>query len=368
MTQPEQQHALDKAKVALMQSPDSAFFTALAFGMRHQFNDKIPTARTDGLRVEYNPTFFMNLSAQERVFLILHEALHGALLHMLRAVSFDKRRYNIAADHVINLMLIERGFEMPACGVADPQYKGMSTEEVYKLLPDCPEPPPNGIGDDLADSDELDTNLSKEMEEVLVRAAIHSQMRGEKPGTIPEEIQIFLNRLLKPKLPWNQILAKYLNGFKKNDYTFRRPNRRFMPEHYMPSMLSESLTSLAVAVDTSGSVSDDDFHRFVSETHSIIRMMQPEQISFIQFDTEIKSVNTVKSIKDLMTLDFSGRGGTDVTEVLEWASTNKPNVLLIFTDGEFDLPNITPKTNVVWLIHGDQNWTAPFGKVIHYEV
>lgn len=367
MAKPEHELALDRAKIDLMRSPDSAFFATLAFSLHHQFNETIPTARTDGSTVEYSPTFFMSLDREERMFLVLHEAMHCALLHIERAKHFDKSRYNIAADHVINLMLIERGFKMPACGIADPQYSNMSTEEVYRLLPEASKDKDGGLGDDLGEPAVSSEKLTREIEDILVRAQIQSEIAKNTPGSIPGEIQIFLNKLLRPKLPWNRILAKYLHAFNRNDYTFARPNRRFLPAHYLPSLFSQNLTDLAVAVDTSGSVSDEDFRRFISETHSILRMMQPEKISFLQFDTELKSVDEVKSVKELMSVRFSGRGGTDPTAVFEWANCNKPKFMLIFTDGEFCFPEVPCNTPIVWLIHANPNWTAPLGKTIHYE-
>jgi len=45
-------------------------------------------------------------------------------------------------------------------------------------------------------------------------------------------------------------------------------------------------------------------------------------------------------------------------------------VILFFTDGEFHWPSkkCFPTCPVVWLIHEDPNFTAPFGEVIHYEI
>ena len=148
--------ALSKAKIALMSRSDSAFFTTLAFSLKHEFDPSVPTARTNGKRVLYNPDFFMALGVEERVFLMLHETMHCAYLHMDRLQTRDKQRFNEAADHVINLQLIERGFKMPAIGLADPQYKDMSTEEVYDLLMALPQMPSNtvaGFGEDLEEPD-----------------------------------------------------------------------------------------------------------------------------------------------------------------------------------------------------------------------
>jgi predicted metal-dependent peptidase len=360
--------ALSKAKIDLMRRPDSAFYISLVFSLQHEFSEAVPTARTNGTRVKYNPHFFMSLTPEERIFLILHETMHGVLLHIERGHSFDLKRFNIAGDHVINLMLIERGFQMPVCGLADPTYQGMSTEEIYRLLPESADDD-EGFGQDIEESDGKEReSIIEDLQEIIVRAAMQSEMAGDKPGTIPGEVQIYLNKLLKPKLPWNRILQKYLHAFNKNDYTFRRPNRRFLPDHYLPSLYSENLDSLAIAVDTSGSVSDRDFNQFISETHSILRMMQPREIAFIQFDSTLKSVNTVKSIRDLMGLTFTGRGGTDIEPVIEWANENKPQLLLLFSDGYFHFPEPQAKVPVVWIIHNNSEWQAPYGKTIHYDL
>jgi len=373
MEQTPHEIALNKAKIALMGKPDSAFFTTLAFSLIHEFSDKVSTAATNGKKIMYNPQFFMSLSHEERVFLILHEAMHCAYLHMERKGDRDHRKFNMAADHVINLQLLERGFKMPKDGLADDQYKQLSTEEVYSLLPTHPsDQPMPGFGEDLQAPDDPSPAaaeaLANEIQDILVRASIQSKMAGDKPGSIPGEIEIFLNRLLNPKLPWNRILQKYLQTFAKNDYSFKRPNRRFFPQFHMPRLFGENLINIAVAVDTSGSVSDEEFNRFVSETASIMKMMKPETITIIQFDTEIKSVDKVHSMHDLMHVSFTGRGGTHIEPVLEWADKNKPQLLLVFTDGYFHFYGPETKAKTLWLIHDNPKFQAPFGKVIHYEV
>jgi predicted metal-dependent peptidase len=365
--------ALSKAKIQLMARPDSAFFTTICFSLKHSFDASIPTACTNGKWIKFGTKFFMDLSPEERVFLLLHETMHCAYLHMVRLpTGACPDKWNIATDHVINLQLIERGFKMPKMGLADPQYKGLSAEEVYKLLPENPGQPQmqdlvhgEDPGASMCDGAGAEA-LSREMADILVRAAVQSRVSGDKPGTIPGEIEIFLNRLLNPKLPWNRILQKYLQAFAKNDYTFRKPNRRFFPKYHLPSLFSENLMNIAVAVDTSGSVTDEQFLRFVTETHSIMRMMKPEKITLIQFDTEIKATNEIKSIQELMKVHFTGRGGTLINPVLEWANVNKPQLLLVFSDGGFYFYSQVTKVPTIWLIHDNKQFNAPFGKTIHY--
>lgn len=357
--------ALSKAKIQLMARPDSVFFTTVCFSLKHVWDETIPTACTNGRQIRYNPKFFMSLDVEEQIFLLLHESMHVAYLHMDRLQTRDHRKWNIAADYCINLQLVERGFKMPKMGLLDRKYAGMGTEEIYKLLPDNPsEPCDMDIEPEEGDPDQL----TQDVQDILVRAQIQSKMAGDKPGTIPGDIEIYLNGLLNPKLPWRTILRKYINTFTKNDYSFRKPNRRFFPKHYLPSLTGEKLMNLAIAVDTSGSVSDHDFHVFVSEVASIFKMMAPEEITLVQFDTAIKSVDKLKGLNDLSRCKFTGRGGTMIDPVLEWANQTKPQLLMVFSDGGFNFYDTRAKCETLWLIHNDEKWTAPWGKVIHYEV
>ena len=368
MEQTEYDKALSKAKITLMAKPDSAFYTTIAFSLIHSFDETVNTAATNGSSVVYNPKFFMKLDNEERVFLVLHETMHCAYEHMIRGKNFEHKRFNIAADHVINLQLIERGFRMPVNGYADPQYKGLSAEEVYKLIPDDPFNPMKGFGEDLLEPEQGTEELSSNIQDILVRASIQSRLNNDAPGTIPAEIQIFLDNLLNPKLPWQRILQKYFNSFSKNDYSMKKPNRRFFPRYHLPSLFGENLMDLVIAVDTSGSVSDSDFKTFISETHGILRMFKPKKITLVQFDTCIKSVHSVNSVKELMDIEFKGRGGTDINPVLDWANTNKPQLLLVFTDGDYRDPSIQTKVKTVWLIHNNESFRCDFGKVIHYRI
>ena len=364
------QIALNKAKIQLMLHPDSTFFTTVLFSLVHIWDNSLATAATNGKYIKFNTDFFMSLDAEERLFLLLHETLHVVLSHMSRLGDRDPRKWNIAADYVINALLISLGYKMPKIGLYDEQYKGLSTEEVYKLLP---EEDPNDPGSSACPWPDLESppeDFEEAIKDILIRAAIQSKMAEDRPGTIPGEVQIFLDNLLTPKLPWHRILKRDLKTFAKNDYSYAKPNRRYSPAHYLPSLHSEALLDIAVATDTSGSVSDHDYSTIITETASIFKTMKPKKISLLQFDTKIKSVSVLKSVNDLRNVRFEGRGGTQIEPVLNWAVINKPQLLLIFTDGEFNFNCDDPiiKSKVIWLIHNNKNFKAPFGKVIHYAI
>lgn len=363
----EAQQALNKAKISLMSRGDSAFFTTVCFSLKHIWDANIPTACTNGLEIRFNPTSFLALTPGQRVSRLMHETMHVALQHMGRLQGRNMDKFNIAADYCINLMLVDRGFERIPTWLYDEQYRGMSTEEIYKLLPDDMEMPASeaDLNSPPMEPEEFDNLVS----DILVRASVQSKMSGDAPGTIPGEIQSYLDKLLKPRLPWNRILQKYMNSLAKNDYSFRKPNRRFFPKHHLPSLYSERLMDIAIAVDASGSVSDEDFKVFISEVDGILRMMQPDKITLIQFDMGIRSVDTVKNVRELAKLKFIGRGGTDITQVMNWTKKNKPQLLLMFSDGDFIFRAAhTSKMPTLWVIHNNEKFTAPFGKVIHYKI
>lgn len=369
--------ALSKAKIALMARKSSAFFTTLCFSMKFVWDDTIPTACTDGLEIRINPDFFMALSVEERVFVLVHETMHPAYQHMLRIqeLKWDPRKGNIAGDHVINLQLKARGFAVPDWVLKDPQYEGMGMERIYKLLPD---PPQGGGGgglmDDIVFGDKLTPEqtkkLTRQIEDILVRAQMQSKISKDKPGTIPGEIEVFLDRLLNPKLPWHVILRRWFqDNFAKTDYSWKRPNRRFFPQHHLPSLWSEALMDIACFCDISGSVTDPMFNRYIAETHSVMKSVKPQKLYLGCFDTEVKGVDVIRDARELKSVKFHGRGGTRIQPVLDWLNEHKPKGALIFSDGGFSFEaDAQCSVPIVWVVHDNPNWTAPMGKVIYFEM
>lgn len=357
----EAEKSLTKAKIALMDDPDCTFYGSVFFSAKHIWDRSLPTAATDGLNIFFNPEFFLKQSPEQRIGLIIHETEHIAFKHMARLGDRDPIKANIAADHVINLGLLKRNFKLPAGGLWDPQYEGLCYEEVYDRLPDDP---PEDYSPDLIPND--DPELDEQINDVLVRAAMQTQAAGGDINQIPGELQVYLDQLLHPRLPWQQILLRHCNSIAKTDYSFNRPNRRFFPDILLPSLHSANLGHVGAALDMSGSVTDQQSTMFATEVHSLLQRMKPKEISLVQFDTEIKSVTTLRNKADLLRVTYHGRGGTLIEPVFEWAEKARPSVLIIFTDGQFHFPKQVPKLPIVWVIHNNKDWQAPFGKTIHF--
>jgi predicted metal-dependent peptidase len=369
--------ALSKAKIGLMSAPNSVFFSSVCMGLAHIWDEAIETAGTNGIYVKYAPSFFMKIKKDERIGLIIHEVLHVALLHMVREGERDHDRWNAAADYVINLIILDAGFKLPPGGLVDRQYAGMSTEEVYKLLPEGTKPsmpdlvPPSA--DDLPSKDsagktqaQVNAIVSANIQSIVINAAAQSKQQGDKPGTVPGEIQVKIDKILNPIVPWHRVLNSFMTKRAKTDYTFRKPNRRYFPDHILPSQYSIKMCDIGVAVDVSASVTDAEFQHYISETAYILKQVRPDVIHFVQFDTKIKTDDKLKKLRDLREVNFHGRGGTKINPVMQWADKNKPAVLIIFSDGKFTAPSINPRIPIIWVIDNNANFTAPFGKVIHF--
>ena len=356
--------ALQKAKINLMAKPDSAFFCELAFSFKYEWDTEIYAGATNGKVISLNPETFLDFNTEERVFLILHEVMHSVYLHFERVLGRDKKRWNKAGDYVINLALVERGFKMPETGLLDYQYQGLTTEQVYDLLPEEDDP---NFECDLIEGGESPEQLKEFAEEILVRANMRSQQEGDRPGTIPGDIQLFIENLLNPKISWQKILQQYRTKLSKTDYSFMRPRRKYFPDMILPGIRGYSLIDIAIAVDISGSVSDEEFRQFVGEIGAIFKTCKPEKITLIQFDTAIKSIDELENLRDLMNVKFTGRGGTDVKPVINWANEKKPQLLLVFTDGYFKI-NCEYKKDLMWLIHNNPKFASPFGRVAYYNI
>lgn len=370
--------ALKIAKITMMMQKDTAFYTALLFSLKQQMTEEIRTAATDGKNLLIHPEFFWKLSLNERVGLLAHEVLHVALDHMHRCEHRDPQLWNVAADYVINYALTKAGYKLPEGGLYDAQYANMTTEQVYALLDKKSEEEKkrdiSKCGADIQyPSQAKDPSMAvtqDEVTEIILRASTQAKAMGQPPGSIPVEVGINLQRTLNPPLPWNTILSNYLTEFSKDDYTFKRPNKRYLPSFYLPSARSEAICNLAICVDTSSSVNDTQFNDFITKIYEMQKMMQPKKISVMAFNTKFVSEQEVKEGEDpFKKLKFTGRGGTRIEPAHEWIAKVKPTVALIFTDGEFrQTEPINRSIPIIWLIYDNPGWEGKCGRTIHYEI
>lgn len=347
------------SKMLLARKPDTAFMFALCCQLETVIDDSISTAATNGKEIRYNPDFFLNLDAEERIFLIAHETLHCAYMHMARLEHRDPLRWNKAADYVINLFLHERGFTVIKGGLLDKKYANMSTEEVYELLDEEDSSETDTLGNDLmpnTDTEKLTQNV--------VSSSMQAEMLG-KSDSIPADLKRYLEQLTKPKVDWKTVLKRFLNQVSKDDYSWRKPNRRMLHRGvYTPSLYSHGLNKITFAVDVSGSISASDFNKFISEVYGCFDACKPKEIEVIQWSHYVVSQDIVKSITDLKNIELKGSGGTDVNVAIDAFNKTNSQALIILSDGEFfSPPQFCPKP-VIWVIFNNPRFKAPYGQTI----
>lgn len=389
--------SLSKAKVKLMLKKDCAFFSTLILQSPVHWvtADEVPTAATDGINLFFNPDFFMSLDNEEKIFLLLHEIMHNVYDHGIRKGFRDHELWNKAGDYVINDELIKRNFKMPKNGLHNVDYRDMSADEIYADLmqkqdegkgtgpsnpwPDLQDPGQDGDGDGNQGNGgngiggipkPTAAQAEEHNKDLLASATQISQMSGDKPGTIPGELERHLEDLLNPKLPWTKILAKFLFSINKNDYSWRKPNRRFISQNIvMPSLYSEGIGRISFAIDTSGSVSVSDFNRFMSEIAYVFKNFQPKEINVMQFDHQLQGNDQCCSVRDFMQLEFKGGGGTNIDPVLEvFKDDQKSKALIILTDGYLHQDiRLDPKKPVIWCVYSNPSFKPLFGTVVHFD-
>ena len=371
--------AMNRTKIKLMTSLNTAFITTVLFSQELVYTTDVPTAGVDGFSLFINPDYFMSLTEAERLGVLFHEPWHICWNHMARGRDFDQEKYNKAGDYVINNMGTKLGYVFPEGALIDAQYNDMSTFEVYKLLPDKPKSPGGGSpvvkgfgGGDVIYDKQQDPQKTKEKQEhidTILRQAIQAaEMDNQDPGSIPADLQVYIEKLRAPVLPWSSILQNFMTDYAQSDYSYRRANKKFMPDFILPTLYSENLGHIAVGVDSSGSVSNADFTAFLSELEDIKERLQPDLMTIIDFDTKIKQIHHIEKENSLSTIKFHGRGGTNINELWNWGKDNNPLVLIIFSDMFFTHPTMPLDCPVIWIcVNNSRHPEMPYGDTIYMD-
>ena len=357
-----------------------------------------PTMCTDGYHIFFNPDWTDDLSLEELQGVIAHEALHVIFGHSDRRGSRDATRWNIACDHAINLFLCGLDIKLPAGGLMDARYRGMTAEAIYRHLDEDASYPKGesgvsqgvgaggsspmvGIGGDLIDADDLrakavaDKDAPDQEGRRLLRSELGKdagdKLQGTSRGFFAEEISIATQR----KLDWRQLLRRLLNERIRSDWsTYPFSKKHLWRDIYLPSIGVESPGHIVFAVDTSGSMSSHELGEIFSELRGL-RESFPCPLTVIQVDAAIQRIDVFDEYADtpleVGSVEVVGRGGTDFRPVFnELEKLNQPPAMLLFaTDGYGSFPQRAPNIPVIWLLTANARSTEkfPFGLTVKIE-
>lgn len=355
---------LSTARTALL--IDAPFFGELCLRLRLIEKPDLPppsTMAVDGKNIFYNPAFVESLSSAETKFLLAHETMHCVYEHMSRRGDRNPKKWNIAADYVINDVLIQSGFSMPKGGLHDVRFRGMSADEVYSLLPD--NPGGGGPLDQVMDAQEGEVeSVATDWKIATIQAANSAKMAGK----LPDSLKRLVDELVTPKVDWRDQLRRFITEKSRDDYTWMRPNRRLAAMGlFLPSLYSETMGCLAVAIDTSGSIDDATLQAFGSEIKAAHVASRPSELINIYCDAAVNHVDKFSPSEELH-FDMHGGGGTDFNPPFDHIDEHgiKPACFVYLTDGYGPFPPSPPDYPVLWVMTTDV--TPPWGEVIQIKL
>ena len=397
-----EEQRIKKGHIALMKHPETALWGGVMMMGSTEVVDEAITAYTDGINKKYGRAFLTAICPTQAEVngLILHENLHIGLRHHLHGADMfreDGDKANKAADYVVNDMITEISkkypelVQLPKGGLYDPQYHNMSMREIYKLLkskkggggggggkPDKEGEKGSGSGGGEYEFDKHDFGKpmtqeeAKEMDGKIDRAIREGALLAGRLGIdLPRSVTDLLN----PVIDWKKELADFVTSSckGKDEYTWRKFNRRLISNDiYLPTVENETIGEVVVAIDTSGSIGQQQLNEFASELVSICDAVSPDAVRVLWWDTKVHGEQLFTDNYDQIgsMLKPLGGGGTRVSSVAEYINKKKINAecVLVFTDGylESDVVwNISAPT--LWMVTENRNWTPPTGKKVFME-
>ena len=402
-----EQQIIDKlvtARIALLLK--HPFFGNLATRLKLvNANDWCPTAGTDGRHFFYNTKFIDSLTPREAEFLFGHEVLHNVFEHMMvRIGDRDPQLWNIAADYAVNQILKDSSIgEMPKGkkgenkGFQDEKYKDWPAERIYddlykqakkngkkmldkmgELMDDHQEwgnsegkgkDKKNGNGKPSYSKEEL-KKIKDEIKEAMISAA---QSTGS--GNLPGAIQRMVQELTEPKMDWREIIQQQIMSTMKSDYTWMRPSRKsWHTSAILPGQNNDEMIDICLALDASGSISDQQCKEFLTEVKNIMDQYKDFRIHLWSFDTKVfnPQVFTPDNADELLNYEFGNGGGTEFECNWDWMKEEGivPKKFIMFTDGwPFNSWGDENYCDTIFLINNpwEKGIEAPWGMTVPYE-
>jgi predicted metal-dependent peptidase len=195
-------------------------------------------------------------------------------------------------------------------------------------------------------------------------------------GNVPMSIRKRLQDLIEPKMDWRALLDSHLRSALKDDFTFMRLSRRdFGGGFVLPAQDVLETVEVDIALDVSGSMSDEMVRDILSEVKGIMETFPDFKLRVLQFDTKVYGFKefTPHNLDDINDYERLAGGGTQFECVWEYWKKNdiEPHKGVLFTDGypcgSWGDPEYC---DMLFVIHGNgkkANIKAPFGQTAYYE-
>ena len=387
-------------KIGLMRSKEFGLLRGVAMHGKTYLTTDVPTACTNGRDCWFNPDFlFKQIKNGDKgaALVLVHEWLHKAGMHMVtyrRLAEQDAMRTNMATDfwihdrievadpqHILTEMPV--GDDGNAIGLYDPKYHGWTVKRIFQDLEQEQQGGGGEGGGGDAGFDHHDWEGAKDMDakekeklaediKQAIRQGLHADAKAGQGGL---RDALGLAELVTPKVSWRALLRMFMNSTcrKKEQSTWRRPNRRFLHNDIiMPTLQGNSINEAVITRDTSGSMwCGNRLRDATSEIIGIAKAISIDKIHFIDWDGQVENheIYSSDSLVDAPAMrSATGGGGTDPTCVSDYLKEKgiKPDCIIMLTDGEiYNWGNWTAP--ILWAITNDTKITAPVGKTIQID-
>jgi len=358
------------------------------------------TAATDGRCFYFNREFIKRLKDDELLFLMGHEVLHCVFGHIGRRADRDPDIWNMAADYLINYVLKKEDVgTVIATALIDNKYTDeMTTEEIYKLLLESSvaikkpiDMHLDGKGSEDGDEDgngNVDGDITvmgkngppkltaadlKKIENEI-RAAVIRTAQAVGAGNVPLGVRRMIEDLIEPKLDWRSLLDAHIRSCVKDDYTMQRLSRRSWSSggFLLPAQDYQLTIDIVVAIDASGSMTQEMLRDLLSETKGIVTTFRDFRLKVFTFDHNVYNLQefTPENVHEIDHYELKGGGGTSFEVCYEFMKREgiEPMRFVMFTDG---YPNGTwgdPNyCDTLFVVHGSTTIVAPFGLTAYYD-
>lgn len=390
-----EERKLQRVKVTLLRNPKVALMSGILMVGRTYICDKTPTARTNGRDEYYGRAFVKMLDERSLAFVVMHEASHKMYRHLTtwkKLHDENQQLANAACDYVVNLMLrdldpTESFMAMPKfpdgrlMGLLDERFRGMHVKQVFDILKQeqCTNAG-GGSGDSMDEhdwgdaqsmSEEERKELEREVDQAIRQGIIaHEKVNGQGGGDLARE----LGELLKPKVDWREVLREFVKSVcaGKDNSSWRRPNRRLIGQDvYLPSLISETVGHISIAIDTSGSIGGPELNAFLSEVAAVAEQVSPELVDLLYWDSRVAGHETYDRValpNIVSSTKPRGGGGTSPSCITKYMKDKKlePECVVVLTDGYVGSDwGGTWSCPVLWCIVGGNDAVAPNGKTVH---
>lgn len=153
--------------------------------------------------------------------------------------------------------------------------------------------------------------LSREWEEAVMTAQL----------TAGGDIEKAMARSLGKALESKKSFAEYIDDFAASccaaEDSWNRPNRRFT--EYLPSRGQPGIKSLVLAIDTSGSISDDDLALMEATANRVMDEYHLKKAFVVYCDSRLRGVDEFEQGDSISLANAKGGGGTAFHPPLRYA-------------------------------------------------